>query len=103
MPKSVQSILKGIRRLTVFVIGTGVLTLGLVLIPLPGPGFLVVILGLAILATEFPWAQTALDIAQQRAQKSRNAVRQRWRQRRGVVDELPERRHGAADERALGG
>ncbi|WP_322410710.1 TIGR02611 family protein [Microbacterium invictum] len=36
----------------------GVLALGgLILVPLPGPGWLVVFLGLAILGTEFHWAR----------------------------------------------
>jgi len=38
----------------------GVLTAGgLVLVPLPGPGWLVVFLGLAVLGTEFGWARRA--------------------------------------------
>lgn len=49
-------------------IGTGilggvVLLVGLVTIPYPGPGWLIVFAGLAILATEFQWAQHALDRA----------------------------------------
>lgn len=44
-------------RLTVGVFG-GMLTLvGLVMVPLPGPGWLVVFLGLAVLGTEFHWAR----------------------------------------------
>jgi uncharacterized protein (TIGR02611 family) len=36
----------------------GFLTVGgVLLIPLPGPGWLVVFLGLAVLGTEFPWAR----------------------------------------------
>ncbi len=35
--------------------------LGLVLVPFPGPGWLIVILGLLILASEFTWAQRLLD------------------------------------------
>lgn len=36
----------------------GALTIGgLVLVPLPGPGWLVVFLGLAVLGTEFHWAR----------------------------------------------
>lgn len=36
----------------------GVLTvIGLLLVPLPGPGWLVVFLGLAVLGTEFRWAR----------------------------------------------
>lgn len=44
-------------RLAVGVFG-GMLTLiGLVMVPLPGPGWLVVFLGLAVLGTEFHWAR----------------------------------------------
>lgn len=44
-------------RAVVAVFGT-VLTLGgLVLVPLPGPGWLIVFLGLAVLGTEFHWAR----------------------------------------------
>ncbi len=41
-------------------VGTAVLVTGLFLVPLPGPGWLIVILGLAILASEFTWAQRIL-------------------------------------------
>ena len=48
--------LEGAYRLGVGVLG-GVLTaIGVVLVPLPGPGWLVVFLGLAVLGTEFRWA-----------------------------------------------
>lgn len=44
-------------RVGVGAVGT-VLTLGgLVLVPLPGPGWLIVFLGLAVLGTEFHWAR----------------------------------------------
>lgn len=42
--------------------GTAVLVAGLFMVPLPGPGWLVVILGLAILATEFVWAHRVLEV-----------------------------------------
>jgi uncharacterized protein (TIGR02611 family) len=38
------------------VVGVAVVIAGVILIPLPGPGWLVVFLGLAILGTEFPAA-----------------------------------------------
>ena len=44
-------------RFTVGVLGTLVILLGVVMIPLPGPGWLVVFLGVAILGTEFPTAR----------------------------------------------
>lgn len=37
-------------------VGWAVLLLGLVMIPYPGPGWLVVFIGLSILAREFTWA-----------------------------------------------
>lgn len=44
-------------RLGVGVLGGVIAIGGLALVPLPGPGWLVVFLGLAILGTEFAWAQ----------------------------------------------
>lgn len=68
--------LKAIRRLVVGVIGTTVVLLGLVLsVPLiPGPGFVVVLAGLAILATEFVWAQHLLRKARERVNAAVAAV-----------------------------
>lgn len=44
-------------RIGVGIIG-GIMTVaGLLLVPLPGPGWLVVFLGLAVLGTEFHWAR----------------------------------------------
>ena len=50
-------------RVAVAVIGTAVVVGGIVLIPLPGPGWLIVFGGLAILSTEFEWAGRLLDFA----------------------------------------
>jgi uncharacterized protein (TIGR02611 family) len=44
-------------RTVVGIFGGGLAILGLLLVPLPGPGWLVVFLGLAILGTEFHWAK----------------------------------------------
>ena len=49
------------KRLAVLVAGLGVLGAGLTMLVLPGPGVIIIILGLAILATEFAWAERALD------------------------------------------
>jgi uncharacterized protein (TIGR02611 family) len=42
------------------VLGGVVLVIGIILIPFPGPGWLIVLAGLAILAAEFVWAQRLL-------------------------------------------
>lgn len=50
-----------IRKLVFAAIGFPVLVIGLVLIPLPGPGILVSFLGLFILSFEFDWAKQYAD------------------------------------------
>ena len=44
-------------RVGVGILGGALTGLGVLLIPLPGPGWLVVFLGLAVLGTEFRWAK----------------------------------------------
>lgn len=53
-------------RIVVGVLGGTVFVLGLIMIPYPGPGWLVVFAGLAILATEFSWADRVLRYAKGR-------------------------------------
>lgn len=52
-----------LRRLLIGIIGTLVLIVGVIAIPYPGPGWLIVFTGLAILATEFAWAGRVLQFA----------------------------------------
>ncbi|MEV6172146.1 TIGR02611 family protein [Streptomyces sp. NPDC051954] len=44
----------------VFAIGLAVVVVGIILLPLPGPGWVVIFGGMAIWATEFVWAQLVL-------------------------------------------
>jgi uncharacterized protein (TIGR02611 family) len=44
----------------VFVIGLAVVVVGIIMLPLPGPGWVVIFGGMAIWATEFVWAQLVL-------------------------------------------
>ncbi|MFE2812198.1 TIGR02611 family protein [Streptomyces nigra] len=44
----------------VFIIGLAVVGAGIVMLPLPGPGWVVIFGGMAIWATEFVWAQLVL-------------------------------------------
>jgi uncharacterized protein (TIGR02611 family) len=48
--------IKAVRKLVVGIIGFPLLLLGAILVPLPGPGFLVMFIALALLSTEFDWA-----------------------------------------------
>lgn len=48
-------------RVLVGVVGGVIVLGGLALVPLPGPGWAIVVVGLAILATEFSWAERLLE------------------------------------------
>jgi hypothetical protein len=52
------------RRVIVAVIGGTIVLIGVILIVLPGPAFVVIPLGLVVLATEFAWARWLLRRAQ---------------------------------------
>jgi putative intracellular protease/amidase len=53
------------KRIAVTVAGFAVLLAGGVMMVTPGPGVLVIVLGLAILATEWAWAERMLDKAKE--------------------------------------
>ena len=55
------SLVKRVKRVVVFIVGGTVLALGIALIVLPGPAFVVIPAGLAILAVEFEWARRWLS------------------------------------------
>ena len=52
--------MKYLRKLIIAIVGGTVLLIGVALIVLPGPAFIVIPIGLAILATEFAWARRAV-------------------------------------------
>ena len=49
-----------LRKLIVAVIGLTVVLIGVAMVVLPGPAFIVIPVGLAILATEFAWARRVI-------------------------------------------
>jgi len=50
-----------VKRLIKIVFGFTLLAIGVALLVLPGPGWLIIALGLALLAGEYVWAQKLLD------------------------------------------
>lgn len=50
-------------RVLVAVLGGTIVIVGIILIPLPGPGWLTVFLGLAVLSTEYHWARRVSNFA----------------------------------------
>jgi len=70
------------RTAVILVVGVTVLLAGIAMLALPGPGLLVIIVGLVILSQEFAWAERLLDraveklaAANSRAQESRHGKR----------------------------
>lgn len=55
------SMLKKVKKLIVAIIGFTILLIGVVVIFTPGPAIIIIPVGLAVLATEFVWAQKLLD------------------------------------------
>jgi tellurite resistance protein TerC len=53
------------KRIVVAVVGGTVTLIGIALIVLPGPAFIIIPIGLSILATEFVWARRFLQRARQ--------------------------------------
>ena len=50
-----------LKRLLKIIVGFALLPLGILMLALPGPGWLTIALALAILAGEFVWARNLLD------------------------------------------
>lgn len=49
-----------LRWLGVAIVGGSLIVVGIVLLVLPGPGLLLIVMGVAVLATEFAWAEVLL-------------------------------------------
>lgn len=74
-------------RVLVAVVGLTVLLVGVAAIPYPGPGWAIVFLGLAILASEFYWARRTLTYTRDRYDTAMAWLRRQswWVQALGAV------------------
>jgi len=52
-------------RLAKTIAGFALLIAGIAMLALPGPGWLAIVAGLTLLASEFPWARRCLERLQQ--------------------------------------
>jgi uncharacterized protein (TIGR02611 family) len=66
----VRSSIRAVRLMSVTVVGGLLLVAGLAALVLPGPGMLLCILGLIVLASEYVWAQRSLHWARRKSQQS---------------------------------
>jgi len=72
---AVSSLPGPLRWIVVAVIGTGLILAGIAMLVLPGPGWLAIFAGVAVLAAEFTWAATLLGRMNAIALRLWNAVR----------------------------
>ena len=64
-----------VRKVIVAVIGTTILLIGVALIVLPGPAFIVIPLGIGVLASEFVWARRVIKRGRIFVKKVKRAVK----------------------------
>jgi len=70
------------KRIVVFVIGVTLLLVGTCLLVLPGPGVLVLFLGLTVLAGEFVWARRWLQHFKDKTRQAGETARKWWWKRK---------------------
>ncbi len=65
------------RRVAITIAGVVVVLVGVALLVLPGPGWLLIFVGLSILGTEYVWAQRLLRAAKEKANNAKDKVLRR--------------------------
>ena len=70
MLAKVNDLVRLLRRIAITVAGTVIVAVGAVLLVAPGPGLVVIALGLAVFAVEYRWARRHLAAVQARARSA---------------------------------
>ena len=70
MPPALRSTYRLAKRIAIGIVGFTVLLIGIAMIILPGPAFVVIPVGLGILSLEFAWARDWLGRIKARAQSA---------------------------------
>lgn len=71
---AVNGALKHTKRIIITVVGFTVLFIGVLMIVLPGPAFIVIPLGLGILAGEFVWAKKLLERVKSKVKSTTDSI-----------------------------
>ncbi|MEX0756046.1 MAG: PGPGW domain-containing protein [Actinomycetota bacterium] len=69
------------KRVAVTIAGFALIIAGIAMLVLPGPGWAAIFLGLAVLATEYVWAQRLLNKAKEKATQAKDLALGRKRKR----------------------
>ena len=63
-----------VRKTWVTIAGLAVILIGVALLVLPGPGLVTIAAGLAILASEFVWAQKLIEPVKRRLEEAKTKI-----------------------------
>lgn len=77
--------LHAIWRAGIFLVGLAVIAGGVILLPLPGPGWLIIFGGMAIWGTEFVWAQKVLRWTRRKVTEAARAAADPRVRRRNLI------------------
>jgi uncharacterized protein (TIGR02611 family) len=69
-------------QVVIFLVGLAVVAGGVVLLPLPGPGWLIIFAGIGLWATEFSWAQRVLRWTKRQVLEWTHRLKARRQERR---------------------
>lgn len=72
-----EIIIKHTKRAVVSVFGFGLLILGIIMLVTPGPGWLFIVLGLGVLATEYVWAHHLLQKAKHHYESTKEKAKRK--------------------------
>ena len=62
------------KRIAKIIVGFVLLIVGIILVPLPGPGWVIIFIALGVLANEFDWARRLRDKLKESVGKVRDAA-----------------------------
>lgn len=79
--KAIQFAYRSVKKVVIGVVGATVLLVGIALLVLPGPAFVVIPAGLAILAIEFAWAKRWLAVARRGSEAAVQHVQASWKRK----------------------
>jgi uncharacterized protein (TIGR02611 family) len=83
-----------VRRISRIVGGFTLLLVGIVMLVTPGPGWLVILLGLGLLAAEFVWARRLMDRIKREGERVRGVV---WPSTRNAPSKEPTESNGTTE------
>jgi uncharacterized protein (TIGR02611 family) len=74
-----------VRWLGVATVGSSLIVVGVILLVLPGPGLVLIALGVAVLATEFAWAESVLQRMKRTGSAAADGARRAIARRRSLA------------------